>query len=118
MLAAEPGRHGTQAWGISKGPLAEAIQAKRKGVIGRGNSIWKTWQEVQAPIQMPWNIAEEPKGRPVGAEGPREPGREVWIASSGNGKHGEPGSGEGHRGVLWGDLWEQNGWVIPAWVES
>lgn len=69
-------------------------------------------------VQMPWHTVrvEEPKGRPVGAEGPWEPQREVWIAPSGNGKRGEPGSGEGCRGVLWRDLWEWNGWVIPAWV--
>lgn len=29
--------------------MEEVIQAKRKRVTGRRNSIWKTWQEVQAP---------------------------------------------------------------------
>lgn len=45
--------------------LEEVTQAKRETGIGRGSSIWKTWQKVQASeVQLPWNIVgvEEAKG--------------------------------------------------------
>lgn len=77
MFAAEP----------IEGPLdlglEEVIQAKTERVIGRGNSMWKTWQKVQASessVALEHSGSRRGQRRPMDLEEPWKPPKDVWIA--------------------------------------
>lgn len=89
--------------------LEEVTQAKRERGIGRGSSIWKTWQKVQASeVQLPWNIVgvEEAKGGLWILKNLGNHPKTYGLHPHSSGKHAKSGSGDGHRRVWWGDPWE------------